>query len=416
MLKQSYLERDPKSLQRLLLLLGLVSMALILTLSGIGIYRASTDTVLRGAEDDAKRIATVMVSQQYKFLFSEGEKNISLNSQQLSYFDRQAKDFLHPFGIVKIKVFDLNRIIIYSTDSHIIGMLVENNPRLEKALRGDIDSHQETKDRVVDLAEEQLLDVDVVETYLPVYNASGQLAGSFELYLDVTHYRNEITHRVTSSLLILATILLGVFLLSFIVVRMGVQQLQSLHSRLRQMAVTDPLTGALNRGEILHRAEQELSRMERREKRKPAFNLGVIMLDLDHFKLVNDTYGHLCGDEVLREMTQRVCSSLREYDTYGRYGGEEFLLLIPDCEFEGAMLAAERILLSLSASPFIFNQHALQITASLGVTCCYDPKEGFDAALQRADDALYHAKDSGRNRVSGFRAEETPVINLAAVD
>ena len=160
------LEHNPNSLQRLLLVLGVTSMIIILTLSGAGIYRVSTEAVLSDAEEDGVRIAKVMISQQYRYLFSEGDKNIALNNRELALFDQQAKDFLHPFAIVKIKVFNLNREIIYSTDTNIIGMKVQSNARLDRALRGEVDSKLETKDQVVDLAEEQLLDVDVVETYL----------------------------------------------------------------------------------------------------------------------------------------------------------------------------------------------------------------------------------------------------------
>ena len=405
--KLSDLKGDPNSLQRLLLVLGLVSMVLILTLSGIGIYRVSSEAVLSDAEDDGVRIATVLVSQQYKYLFSEGEKNISLNSQELAVFDRQTKNFLHPFAIVKIKVFDLDRVIIYSTDTNIIGMRVEDNIRLDRALSGEIDTHLETKDQVFDLAEEQLLDVDVVEMYLPVNNAAGEIAGSFELYLDVTAYRDDITHRVTSSILILTIILLGVFALSFWVVHKGTGQLKELLTRLRQMASTDSLTGAFNRAAVLQRAEAELSHMGRSELKKSSVNsLGVIMMDLDHFKAVNDTYGHQTGDEVLREMSRRVIATLRDYDIFGRYGGEEFLVLILDCEYEKAMIIAERIRRCLSDVPFKIGENALHITVSLGVTCCLDPTEGFDTTLQRADEALYKAKDSGRNRAVGSEVKE----------
>jgi diguanylate cyclase (GGDEF)-like protein len=165
------------------------------------------------------------------------------------------------------------------------------------------------------------------------------------------------------------------------------------------MAVTDPLTGIINRGAVLNRAEEELSRMERRETRNPGNSLGVIMIDLDHFKKVNDTYGHLVGDEVLREMSSRVRSCLREYDIFGRYGGEEFLVLIPDGDYKGTKAAAERIRYELIKAPFACGGHKLPITASFGVTCCNDPSEGINAALQRADEALYLAKDLGRDRV-----------------
>ena len=181
------LERDPNSLQRLLLVFGLVSMVLILSLSGIGIYRASSKAMLRDAEDDGVRITTVMVSQQYKYLFSEGEKNIALNSQELTVFDRQTKDFLHPFAIVKIKVFDLDRVIIYSTDTNIIGMRVEDNIRLNRALSGEIDSHLETKNQVFDLLRRNLLTPAIDEIRLSTFHhvisrwvLAHQIAGSIE--------------------------------------------------------------------------------------------------------------------------------------------------------------------------------------------------------------------------------------------
>ncbi len=377
-------------------------MLTILSLTGYGIYRQSVENVLRAAEDDAERIATVMISEHKTLLFSSGENNIALNKHEIDLFNKRVRKFLYPFGIVKIKVFDLDRVIIFSTDSNIIGMKVDENPRLDRALSGEIDSHQETKDNVVDLAEEQIFDVDVVETYLPVYNAAGKIIGSFELYLDVTRYREEISQRVTMSVLILGIILLLVFSFSYVVVYRGSQQLKKLLQHLQKMAVTDPLTGAYNRGAVLNRAEEELSRMERRKALPPGNSLGVIMIDLDYFKKVNDTYGHQAGDEVLREMSRRVLNCLREYDVFGRYGGEEFLVIIPDGDFKDTIIAAERIRYDLNKTPFVCGEHKLPITASFGVTSSQNPAEGINAVLQRADEALYKAKDEGRNRVVGL--------------
>jgi diguanylate cyclase (GGDEF)-like protein len=396
------LERNSRNLLRLLVLIGIISMLLILSLTGYGIYRQSIEDVLRAAEDDAKRIATVMVDEHKNFLFNAGEHNIALNQQEIALFNEHIRKFLHPFGIVKIKVFELNRLIIFSTDANIIGKINDENPRLDRALRGEIDSHLETKDKLVDLAEEQLFDVDVVETYLPLFNAAERIIGSIELYLDVTRYRAEITRRVTISVLILGTILLLVFSISYMIVYIGAQQLKKLLLHLQKMAVTDPLTGIYNRGAVLNRAEGELSRMDRHNVLPPGNSLGVIMIDLDHFKKVNDTYGHQTGDKVLREMTIRVTNCLREYDVFGRYGGEEFLVIVPDGDFKSAIALAERIRHELIKSPFVCGDHKLPITASFGVTSCQDPTEAINVALQRADEALYKAKEEGRNLVVGF--------------
>ena len=129
------------------------------------------------------------------------------------------------------------------------------------------------------------------------------------------------------------------------------------------------------------------------------------MVDLDHFKKVNDTYGHLAGDEVLREMSRRVQSCLRKYDVFGRYGGEEFLVILPDTDDKISRTVAERIRCELFKSPFVAGEHEMSITASFGVACCQDPAEGVNSALQRTDDALYQAKAEGRNRVIVARAE-----------
>jgi len=395
------LDRDPNNLLRLLVIIGMAAMLAILSLTGIGIYRQAVGDVLHTAEDDAVRIASVMVEEHKEYLFSRGADNVALNPDGIALFNEQVRKFLHPFEIVKIKVFDLNRVIVYSTDAQIIGKLVVENPRLDRALSGWIDSQQERKDKVIDLAEEQRFDVDVVETYLPIYNADKQVAGSFELYLDVTRYRQEINQRVTVSLLILGSILLFVFALSYVVVYLGARQLKNLLLRLQQMAISDPLTGAFNRGAILNRADEELSRMERRSAIETGNSLGVIMIDLDHFKKINDTYGHQVGDQVLCEMSRRVGNCLREYDIFGRYGGEEFLAIIPDVDFPGALVSAERIRFELTKAPFICSNHTLAITASFGVTCCYNPVEGIKNALRRADEALYQAKEEGRNRVVG---------------
>jgi len=169
---------------------------------------------------------------------------------------------------------------------------------------------------------------------------------------------------------------------------------------LQEKAITDPLTGVLSRGYILERAEEELSRLKRRnlsETDKTSF--GVIMLDIDHFKNVNDTYGHLVGDMVLKELAQRMQSSLREYDVIGRYGGEEFLVLIPDEGIEGTKRAAERVHDLITKTPFNVDSLELNIKVSMGVSYCHNPDENIKNALERVDQALYEGKENGRNRI-----------------
>jgi diguanylate cyclase (GGDEF)-like protein len=167
----------------------------------------------------------------------------------------------------------------------------------------------------------------------------------------------------------------------------------SARDALRFQATHDPLTGLWNRlatAETLHR---ELARSERQNK-----SVSVILADLDHFKKVNDTYGHLCGDAALREAARRILTSVRAYDTVGRYGGEEFLLVVPECGIEGALHQAERIRAMFDREPLDLPDARLRVTISLGVASIevknsVDP----DALIWAADQALYRAKARGRN-------------------
>ena len=172
------------------------------------------------------------------------------------------------------------------------------------------------------------------------------------------------------------------------------QSLQDALEIQRYQAQHDPLTGILNHGEILRVLEQEIIRAERQGSK-----LAVIMADMDHFKKVNDTFGHVAGDAVLVEVAQRMRKDIRLYDTLGRYGGEEFLLVLPGCAAEEAKQIAIRILNSIQTQPVLFHDNAIFVTISLGLAC---NKVGAHTALidivQAADSALYQAKQNGRNR------------------
>jgi diguanylate cyclase (GGDEF)-like protein len=157
----------------------------------------------------------------------------------------------------------------------------------------------------------------------------------------------------------------------------------------------DRLTKIFNHVEILNILEKELDRVGRQNG-----NLAIIMGDLDHFKKVNDTYGHVAGDAVLVEVAVRMKNNIRIYDSAGRYGGEEFLLVLPGCTTEEAMIIANRILESISKEPVMFNNIPIMVTISLGVAVNRTGEKTKTTELvQLADAALYKAKQNGRNRV-----------------
>lgn len=162
---------------------------------------------------------------------------------------------------------------------------------------------------------------------------------------------------------------------------------------MRRLATIDGLTDTLNRRAFFERADA--ARVQARRLRKP---IALVMLDLDHFKQLNDGFGHACGDEALRVFAATARAMLREHDLMGRLGGEEFALALPGTSLEGALHAAERLRMAVTEAPLPSCAVGYRMTVSIGVVVI-DPDEELTAALARADHALYAAKIGGRNRV-----------------
>ena len=187
-------------------------------------------------------------------------------------------------------------------------------------------------------------------------------------------------------------------------VRAG-QRIVELQEQLRIQATHDALTGIWNRGATLEMLEQSLVRA-----RREGTWVGILLADLDHFKQINDTYGHLAGDEVLREAARRMASVLRPYDVLGRYGGEEFVIILPGCGPDAIEGLGERLRCCLAATAVTMPAGSISFTASIGAatTGGKDTVET-SALLRAADEALYHAKRAGRNRVAVAVLERQPL-------
>ncbi|MGB9790593.1 MAG: diguanylate cyclase [Thermotoga caldifontis] len=167
-----------------------------------------------------------------------------------------------------------------------------------------------------------------------------------------------------------------------------------MENELFQLATTDHLTGLLNRRSFMDRLEAELNRCIR--LRRP---LGLLIADIDFFKKINDTYGHRVGDEVLKNFAVILKKNLRAYDFAGRYGGEEFIVCLVECDIEESFKVAERLRTAIQSRPMFQTEDEREIfvTVSFGVTALGQEPKNIDQLIKEADEALYEAKRSGRN-------------------
>jgi diguanylate cyclase (GGDEF)-like protein len=167
-----------------------------------------------------------------------------------------------------------------------------------------------------------------------------------------------------------------------------------LEAELRRLATTDALTGCLNRAQLLTLGQRELDRVRRLDQ-----ELAVLMLDIDHFKVINDRRGHAAGDTALRYLVDRLRSGVRQIDLVGRLGGEEFAIILPAIQPQAALLMAERIRGMIAGAPACHEGTDIPLTVSVGVAMAQPTDRSLDQVLARADAALYSAKGGGRNCV-----------------
>jgi two-component system cell cycle response regulator len=173
------------------------------------------------------------------------------------------------------------------------------------------------------------------------------------------------------------------------------EKLLQAQQELQYMATHDNLSGLQNRFSILESLRRELSRASREGR-----EVGIILADIDHFKRVNDSLGHLAGDAVLQEVAGRLRNHVRPYDYVGRYGGEEFLIVLPECPLRATRNAAERMQRAVSQEPVTLAEGPVDVTISLGVTGYgRGATDDLQTIIRAADGALYRAKAAGRNRV-----------------
>jgi len=227
--------------------------------------------------------------------------------------------------------------------------------------------------------------------------AVGEIRGGISVTFDIREILSiQKTNTIIIASLAIITISSLLGLIFFFTFRLT-KKISDAHKHIEVMAITDALTGIFSRGHIMERFSEEMERAKRLQK-----DLGCIMIDIDNFKTVNDTYGHLVGDKTLRDVSRILKNSIRTYDIAGRYGGEEFLIVLPDTNFEDTLSFAERIKNNIREHPIVKSEltPAFTVTVSLGISSMNNKDISIDNMIKRADDGLYMAKNRGRDTVA----------------
>jgi len=299
------------------------------------------------------------------------------------------------YDIIKIKVFSSTGMTIYSTSEEDIGAVNKKEYFHNIVAKGNPFTKMVHKNTMS--LEDQVISVDVVETYIPIF-IDDKFVGAFELYYNITEYKTSLDALINRSNYImysLTLILIIVLLATMLRIRRDVGVRQQYESTLQKMANTDRLTGIYNRRKIEELLILEIDKYKRYKRDSSLF-----LLDIDHFKKVNDLYGHQAGDKVLKDVVDNCRKALRATDLIGRYGGEEFIVVLPELDHKMAIEVADRVRSAIECSSSTFEKDIINVTISIGIVHFSDMDDLSDESLiKHADKNLYTAKHNGRNQV-----------------
>ena len=326
---------------------------------------------------------------------------------EIRRIDRDLRSIMSGLTVVKVKIYDAKGLTVFSTDPRQIGEDKSANPGYLSARGGTPASDITYRDRF-DAWEGVISDRNIIATYAPVRAREGApVVAVMEVYSDVTHLVEKMERSqwkilagVLGSLLAIYALILGILLRYRRLFNEQETARLAQEERIRHQAYHDALTGLPNRASFAEHLEEAV-----RRARRTGWTLSVMFLDLDRFKVVNDSLGHDAGDQLLRVATSRIQRSVRESDMLFRMGGDEFTVLLESVRGpEETAVVAQRIIDAI-AEPVQLQQHEIRITTSIGMALFPrdDPSGG--RLVKSADTAMYRAKELGRNRFEFFTAE-----------
>jgi len=325
--------------------------------------------------------------------------------------DTEVKRLMRGSKVLKVKIYNLNGLVIFSTDPSQINQDKSENQGFLGASAGKTTSNITFRDEF-DSIEGMHSNVNVVTSYIPTGKLpSGGPEAVFEVYSDVTDLFSHL-QRLQWQIIIVVLAIVAVFYSLLIIYSRHVDRIEAARlkdaarseARLRYHATHDSLTGLFNRHEFERRAKRLISTTQNSKGEH-----ALCFMDLDQFRVVNDTCGHIAGDELLRQLAHVLQDAMRNDDILARLGGDEFGILMENCTENQAHRAIIALQNTIQGFQFSWHRNSFHIGASIGLVAISETTSGITELLKQADAACYMAKDLGRNRIHVYQPEDTQI-------
>jgi diguanylate cyclase (GGDEF)-like protein len=369
----------------LLATFAIVSLIPLATL-GFGLFYFLQGQIRTRAIDGARNAATLVARSSVEPLVEDADLRAPLPAklrEQLS----ASREQLHAAGVARIKLWNLDGTVVYSDKRQLIGRHFPPAEDLREAADGEVVSDVSNADEAENIEDHGL--GKLLEVYVPLRSSQGRVGGIFEMYVPYAPVASAISSDLRTLALILLAGVAFLWATLFPIVARASKRVRRHAAEAEYLSLHDRLTGLPNRALYIDRGRQALLAATRRGER-----VGVLVVDVDRFKEINDTLGHRYGDELLRQVEPRLRSALRAGDTVARLGADEFGVLLADVSgTDGATDVANRVRQAIE-QPFVVDDVPVAVEATVGLALFPDHAENIDDLLQKADVALHTAKSA----------------------
>lgn len=400
-------------LLRYFTVISLSSIILASILLGSWMRNIAVENLTLSAEDNNIALTQILsnyVWPQYKEFIKSANQ---YTAKQLQHHPKtlELKDFINKqikgLNIVKIKIYDLNGLTVFSSDFKQIGLSKKNHQSFISAINGGVVTKLSFRDEMY-AKTEFISNRNIISSYIPIKpNSNNKIEGVFEVYKDVTPTLAKINTTQSKVTFAIVGTLAALFIILYFVVRHANEIIKNHNSKqqaekeeIRNIAIYDALTGLPNRILFQERLERAFHTSERNNKL-----IALIFIDLDRFKQINDNLGHDAGDNVLCQVAERLTRCIRNCDTIARISGDEFTVILENLEnIDVATTTSNRIIDEIS-KPYQLNNQDTYLTCSAGISFYPFEDDDPESLMRKADSAMYFSKSAGRNNFNFYTPE-----------